>query len=241
MIITVWVGKFAGKLWRKDEGEPKGGINSLLAAVYALFGFILAFTFGMSGNRYESVKGIMVNEANNISTAVLRADLYPDSIRQAFREDFKQYLEARIDFFNITSLADTTKLFKAKDDAAKISVTIWDRAVQQSKQPNMLIPSSLMMPALNNMIDITTTREAMLKARVPDPIVYMLFILALAASFIAGFTSTNIRRKDWLIIAGFALLTSMIIYITLDLGRPMRGMIRADKGQEAMIELRKMF
>jgi hypothetical protein len=241
MIIMVWVGKVAGKLWRKDEGEPRGGVSSLLGAVFALFGLILAFAFGMSGSRYESVKGVVVNEANNISTAVLRADLYPDSVREAFRNDFKQYLEARIAYYDHLSAWDTAQFFKAREDASKISTAIWNRAVQQSKQPNMLIPSSMMMPALNNMIDITTTREAMLKARVPDPIVYMLFILALASSFIAGFTSATIRRKDWLVIAGFALLSSMVIYMTLDLGRPMRGMIKADKGEEAMIELRKMF
>ena len=49
MITMVALGRIAGKIWRREEGEPKGGVNSLLAALFALFGFILAFTFGMSG------------------------------------------------------------------------------------------------------------------------------------------------------------------------------------------------
>jgi hypothetical protein len=33
----------------------------------------------------------------------------------------------------------------------------------------------------------------------------------------------------------------MVIYTTLDLARPMRGVIKEQAGQEAIIELRKMF
>jgi hypothetical protein len=239
MIAMVALGRYAGKIWRKDEGEPKGGVNSLLAALFALFGFILAFTFGMSGNRYENVRNIIVEEANDIGTAVLRADLYSDSVRDAFRADFKEYLEARISYYD--NVTDTTLFYKAKDDAAKVAEALWSRAMQQSKLPNMLVPSNNMIPALNSMFDIATTREVVLKARVPDVIVYMLFVLALASSFIAGFTSSSIRGKDWIIVTGFALLSSMIIFITLDLGRPMRGIIKADMGEQAIIDLRKMF
>ena len=192
MILMVALGKYIGKIWRQEKGEPRGGVNSLMAAMYALFGFILAFTFGMSGSRYENVRNVVVSEANNIGTAVLRADLYPDSVRDAFRADFKNYLEARIAYYD--NIADTTLFYKAKDDAAKAAEALWSRAMQQSKLPNMLIPSNSMIPALNAMFDIATTREVILKARVPDIIVYMLFILALASSFIAGFTSSAIRH-----------------------------------------------
>jgi hypothetical protein len=239
MIAMVGLGRIAGKIWRKEDPEPRGGVNSLLGALFALFGFILAFTFGMSGNRYETVRNVTVQEANDIGTAVLRADLYPDSVRYAFRSDFKNYLEARIAYYN--NVADSVLFMKAKSDGEKAANALWTRAMQQSKLPNMLIPSNSMIPALNAMFDIATTREVTLIARVPDVIVYMLFILALASSFIAGFTSASIRHKDWIVITGFALLSSMIIYITLDLGRPMRGIIKAEMGQQAILDLRKMF
>ena len=182
---------------------------------------------------------LLCRRANDIGTAVLRADLYSDSVRNAFRTDFKTYLEARIAYYE--NVADTILFYKAKEDAAKAAGALWSRAMQQSKLPNMLIPSNNMIPALNSMFDIATTREVALKARVPDVIVYMLFILALASSFIAGFTSLAIRHKDWIVVAGFALLSSMIIYITLDLGRPLRGIIKSDVGEQAILDLRKMF
>jgi hypothetical protein len=238
MIGMVALGRIAGRIWRKDEAEPKAGVSSLLAALFALFGFILAFTFGMSGNRYDGVRNVIVQEANDIGTAVLRADLYSDSVRDAFRSDFKKYVEARIAYYNPI---DTAGWLQSKADAGNAANALWARAMQQSKQPNMLIPSNQMIPALNSMFDIATTSDVTLTTRVPDVIVYMLFILALASSFIGGFTSSQIRSKDWIVVMGFALLSSMIIYITLDLGRPLRGIIKAEMGRQAIVDLRKMF
>ena len=238
MIGMVALGRIAGKLWRKDQTEPSGGMNSLLTVVFALFGFILAFTFGMSGNRYDNVRMVVLEEVNDIGTAVLRSDLYSDSVRDAFRSDFKKYVEARIAYYNPM---DTASWLRSKKDASLAAASLWARAMQQSKEPNMLIPSSNMIPALNAMFDIATTSDVTLQTRVPDLIVYMLFVLALASSFIGGFTSRSIRPRDWIIVTGFALLSSMIIYITLDLARPLRGIIKADMGTQAIVELRNMF
>jgi hypothetical protein len=239
MLVMVVLGRFARTSWWREDAETTGGINLLLTAMYALFGFILAFTFGMSGSRYENVRNIIVEEANDIGTAVLRSDLYPDSVREAFRADFKEYVEARITYYN--NITDTALFFQTRRNIARISASLWARATQQSKLPNMLIPSNQMVPALNAMFDIQTSREVLLKARVPDLIIYMLFVLAMATSFIGGFTSPTIRRKDWIVIVAFSLLTSMVIYITLDLGRPMRGVIKADWGEEAIVALLDMF
>jgi len=49
------------------------------------------------------------------------------------------------------------------------------------------------------------------------------------------------KRKEWIIITGFALLAITIIYLTLDMGRPMRGFIRPDIGQERIVKLRTLF
>ena len=85
----------------RKRTEPKGGVNSLLGVLFALSGLILAFTFGMSGTRLEKVRNVVESEANDIGTAILRSDLYADSVREGFRADFKNYLEAVIDFMKI--------------------------------------------------------------------------------------------------------------------------------------------
>jgi hypothetical protein len=39
----------------------------------------------------------------------------------------------------------------------------------------------------------------------------------------------------------FAFLASAILYITIDLARPMEGLIKPDAGQQIIVNLRKLF
>ncbi|OQP47305.1 hypothetical protein A4H97_07320 [Niastella yeongjuensis] len=236
MLFMVQLGRIAGKKWKQEESETKG-ISFLLNAIFGLSAFILAFTFGMSASRYSNVRDLIIEEANNIGTALLRSDLYTDSVQDAFRADFKKYIDARVSFYD--HVADADLLNKARLDAENARIELWRRVAQQSKGPNMIIPSNNMIPALNSMFDIATTIEMTLYARVPDLIIYMLFILGLVTSFIGGYTSKDIKQKDWIIIIAFALFSSMVTYITLDLGRPMRGVMKGNIGKQAIIDIRK--
>jgi hypothetical protein len=59
-------------------------------------------------------------------------------------------------------------------------------------------------------------------------------------SFVGGFTSPILKTKEWVIITGFILLACLVIYITMDLARPMRGFIRPDVGQERIEQLQEL-
>lgn len=240
MLLISWFGNRLRKLMDAHSTIPDtDGIKGLESGMLGLLAFVLAITFGISANKYERNRDVIVAEANAIGTAVLRADLYPDTIRQAFRNDFEQYVEKRIRFYTIG--ADIQKIIQAKKESAIVSDRIWKRAADASKKPGMLIPSNQMIPSLNEMIDITADIEAIQKSRVPDIILLTLGILALTSSLLAGFEAKRMVMKDWLVMAGFCLLTCLVIYVILDLGRPRRGLIRSEIGEQAMIELRQMF
>lgn len=239
MIVVVLLGRWASRRWNREQVEPKGGVNSLFAALFALSGLILAFTFGMSQNRLEKVRDVIEQEANDIGTAVLRSDLYSDMVRDSFRLDFRKYVDAVILSYSNPTQPDL--LSKSQQDAANAANKLWARATQQSKLPNMLIPSNQMIPALNSMFDIANSRVIILKQRVPDLVIYMLFVCVLATCFIGGFTSGHFQSKEWIIVVGFAVVTAMVVYTTLDLARPMRGTIKERAGKDAIFELRKMF
>ena len=239
MIIMVRLGMVVSKMRKDTDLSIRDGIGSLRGAVFGLFAFILAFCFNMSGNRYDLIRKIFIEESNHISTAVHRSDLYSDSLRTAFRADFREYLEARINLYS--NLRDIPGYLKKLENMNKIYKRIWHRTTEESKKPNMLIPSNNMITALTNMNDTANTREVMLRTSVPDVIIYTLLILALLSSFTAGVTSSNLKFREWVIIICFAFFTSLVIYMTLDLGRPMRGIIKADRSQQAIVDLRRMF
>ena len=86
--------------------------NAGLAALFGLSAFVLAFTFRMSAERYSNVRDIIVEEANDMGTAVLRSHLYSDSVRNEFRNDFRKYIQARLAYYN--NVTDTALFNKAK-------------------------------------------------------------------------------------------------------------------------------
>ncbi|WP_315814354.1 hypothetical protein [Paraflavitalea speifideaquila] len=56
---------------------------------------------------------------------------------------------------------------------------------------------SLMVNALNPMIDSVTTRKASRQATIPDSILFLLFALCLASGFIVGYGSKKQSTGSW--------------------------------------------
>lgn len=222
-----------------DEHEPKGGVNALLGALFGLWGFLLAFTFGNVSTRFENVRVSMVEEANVIRTVILRMETFPDSIEGGFREDVKKYLQARIDYYEYAG--DSERFDKSKQDAVEIGKKLWTRTVDASHLPNLGLTGSTMLSSLSAMYDVGARRDALLMSGLPRPIRYMLFVLAMVISFVGGFTSLVLKTKEWVVITGFIFLACLIIYITLDLARPMRGFIRPDVEQAKIVQLMELF
>jgi len=110
---------------------------------------------------------------------------------------------------------------------------------EYAKANNGTTVASQMIPALNDMIDITTTRRAAGESTIPDSILYFLFILCISAAFLLGYDHKN--KIDWIVVIGFAILLSATIFTIIDLDRPRSGLINMDSPNQKIVELRDMF
>lgn len=104
-----------------------------------------------------------------------------------------------------------------------------------------VIPHSQMVPALNEMFDSATAYDYSEYQRVPESIVWMLLILSFVSAFFMGYSSAEKGRLDWYVAFGFCFLSVMVIFITLDLDRPRRGMIQIDVSHKALLSLMDNF
>jgi hypothetical protein len=240
MLFAVVLGnKMRKKFWRAEEGDTRGGVNSLLGALFGLWGFMLAFTFGQSGIRFENVRGMIVDESNVLRTSIIKADFFPDTIRNVYRAELRKYLEERIAYYDYSG--SSAKFDSNRQELSKTSKVLWALTVAQSKKPDLNGPSGNMAASLSGLFDMGIKREALLSTGIPQPISYLLIILALSICFVGGFTTPDIKRKEWIVVAVFTLLASTILYITIDLARPMNGLIKPDTGQQTIVNLRNLF
>lgn len=219
---------------KEHSSEDLGAINGTLLGLLAL---LLAFTFGMANSRYDTRRELIVEEANAIGTVVLRTDVYPDSMRMLLRSKLKLYVEARIAFYQANM--DMKKLVETYQAADAIGKTVWFVVATYAKQDPTTTKTAEMIPALNAMIDITTTRRAAGEGTIPDSIMYFLFLLCLSSAFLLGYDHKN--KFDWIVVIGFALMLSSTVFTIIDLDRPRSGLINMDAPNEKIIELREMF
>ncbi|MDI1315840.1 hypothetical protein [Flavobacterium sp.] len=223
------------KLKVKTLKESSSSFSSLSGLLFLL----LAFTFGMSVSRYDSRRQVIVEESNAISTAFLRADLYTEKERVLFKKDFKLYIESRINYYKAGKDQDKIKLSNSVTQS--ISTRLWQRASKLSFDHTNTDATRLMIPALNEMIDITTTRAAGEKAKVPDSIIWLLFVLACFTSFYSGYSAALKGSIDWLVEFGFCMMISVTVLFIFDLDRPFRGLVTLDESNKNIIELSNNF
>jgi len=230
IILSYWLGLQAMEhKKKKDSSYSPDGIGALEGALLGLLSLLLAFTFNQSASHYDVRRDLVVQESNDIGTALFRSALYPDSLRLAFLNDFKEYVTARIAYYDAG--ADEDKILLTFKQAGDVSVRIWERAALISRQPGDPTRSMQMIPAINNMIDAMSKREEARTKRVPESILWLLFLLCLAGSFIVGYASKS-RKIDYVILCSYSLMTIMTVYIILDLDRPRRGIITTDAAHE---------
>ena len=72
------------------------GTSTIQAAVFALLGLLLGFTFANGISHLDQRRQLIVQESNAIGTAYLLLDLLPANQQQEMRHLFRQYLDSRL-------------------------------------------------------------------------------------------------------------------------------------------------
>lgn len=231
MLLSVWIGyKIAFKKPNKNSND-----SELLSPLLGLLALIMAFTFGMSNSRYDNRKDNLIDEANCIGTAILRADIYPDSLKVEFQKDFKAYSDSRNDFYTLDN--DEGKINASLKKSSEISAKLWKRASFYAKDKDYFIQSNMMLPALNDMFDSASKSNYIFNSKVPETIIYLLFVFSIIISFYIGYKSGLERKIERNFILGFCILICSVIFITLDLDRSRRGLIKLDSEIKIMQQL----
>jgi hypothetical protein len=83
--------------------------------------------------------------------------------------------------------------------ATKLQGQIWEQAVAACRETNYQPATMLLLPAMNSMIDITTTRAMAFQMHPPTIIFVMLCGMALAASLLAGYGMAGAKSPSWVL------------------------------------------
>jgi hypothetical protein len=222
---------------RSREEKSSSGLGVIDGAVFGLMGLLLAFSFSGAVSRFDARRQLIVQETNAIGTAWLRVDLLPEAAQPQIRDDFRDYLDARLAFYNYL-VSDRARALDKLALSEQLQKKIWTESVAAAKQTSSPAVLTLVVGSLNEMIDITTTRFVALQTHPPMPIYVTLVFLALASSLIAGFGMGDTGKRQWLHTMVYAAALTLTVYTIIDLEFPRAGIIRIDDYDQALVNQR---
>ena len=208
MLLLFEVGRQLRTKELRADHENGSGLGAVEGAIFALFGLLVAFTFSGAMERFDAHRSLIAEEANTIGTAYLRLDLLPPDVQPVLRGLFRSYLDARPGVYR--KLPDVQASNTEQVHAKTLQAQIWSEAVEASALPGARPDAAKLLPALNDMIDITTTRSMAAQSHPPTIIFALLFVLGLGCSLFAGYGAAGSRRS-WLHILGFSVVTAITI------------------------------
>ena len=151
------------------------------------------------------------------------------------RSLFRIYLDTRLEVYRY--IPDLKAAKAALDRGTQLQNQIWNHAIDHcGDQPSPCM--MLLLPALNSMIDVTTTRTMASQFHPPRIIFILLIVFSLVAALVAGHGMGG-AAPSWIHVSAFSLAMAMTVYVILDVEYPRLGFIRIDGTDHVLVELRK--
>jgi hypothetical protein len=231
-LLSVELGyRLASYRQRHSQEEKESPVGGMVGGTLGLLAFMLAFTFGLAGSRFEDRRQVLLSEANAIGTTYLRAAMLPEPMRTETQNLLREYVDVRLE------AVQPGKLDQAMVRSEELHNRLWAQAVAVTEKDRSPI-TALFVSSLNEVIDLHAKRVmAGLRSRVPGVIWIVLYVLAILAMVMMGYHSGLAHSRRSIAVIALIIGFSSVLYLIVDLDRPGQGTLRVS--QQSMIDLRR--
>jgi hypothetical protein len=216
-------GLLVGRSFRTREESGRETFGVLQAALIGFMGLILAFGLSLALDRYESRRTAVVDDANTIGTAYLRAQTLAEPFRSQSLPLLVRYTDAELKLSDVVPGSAESRRVIA--EASALQRPLWRYAAEAvQEQPTATAPR-LYEDSLNAMFDQQTVRVAGLTNRVPGEVLVVEIVGAALTMSLLGL-HIGILGRGLIPLLLAAVTVAMLVYTIVDLDRPTRGLIR---------------
>jgi hypothetical protein len=215
-------GVLLGRYLRKHSDALREPFGVLQGALLGVVGLILAFGLSLAVGRYEDRRAAVVAESNAIGTTYLRAQLLAEPVRSRSLALLREYTDLAIRFSDDVPGSDDMRRTAAAEGL--VQRRLWRLAGKALDGAPVASGPRLYVDSLNSMIDMQTVRVAGVSNRVPGAVLALEVIGAAVALGLLGLYLSVLGRGALPVVLAAALV-SMLLLVTFDLDRPVRGLI----------------
>jgi hypothetical protein len=236
-LLSIEFGFYMGK-WRLGRltGEKKFHTGPVVTACLSLLAFMLAIVFGAVDARFYELKHVVLDEANAIGTAFIRADLLPKTDRAEVRQLLHEYVNLHVEAMQNGT---EEQIEQAINRSEELQSDLWSRAIAIADQQPTPI-SALFVQSLNELIDMHEKRITVsIHHRLSGNIWTMLYGLAILALVMGGYDSgLSGGRRTIAIPLSAAVAFALVLSFVMALDRPSHNRLLTST-QAAMIDVQE--
>ncbi|HEV2672516.1 MAG TPA: hypothetical protein VGU74_15590 [Gemmatimonadales bacterium] len=210
-------------------------VSTLRTSTLGLVALLLGFSFAITSSRHNDRSRLAMDEANAIGTCYLRAGLVAEPASSQMRAALRRYTDLRIESFERG--LDPQEFERLAADMHAALDDLWTGVAHTVSADRQLALAAAIVPAANDVIDLSATREWMRRYHMPPSVVWLLALSIILCGAMTGHALGEAGQRHVGIALGLNLLILMVAFVVLDFDRPRRGLIRVD--QTPLIQLRE--
>jgi hypothetical protein len=216
----------------RTPGVQEGPTGVLVGSLLALLAFLLAITMGMASDRFDTRRGLVLEEANAMGTTYLRAGYLPEPASSKIRNLLREYVPLRV------STSDRATLLANIQRSEELLQQMWSEAEAEAKVTQQGDLMSTFIESLNETIDLHESRVAAgVYARVPASILWLLVVGSVLTLGMVGYSAGLTGRRDLLSAIVLIVALGAVLTLVVDLDRPREGFVQVS--QQPIIDLQE--
>jgi hypothetical protein len=238
MVVFIEVGRRWGVRRAARLGEAaQSGLGRVETAVYAVLSLLLGFTFSGAAARYDHRRELVVEQAIAINDVWQYSAMLPKEQGAEIRAGLMGFVDALLATYS--TAPGTEEELREREAMRHAEEYVWSRAVTATRADTGEKARMLLMPAVDAMLD--AVEEDRLAQRIHPPLLIwaMLTVAAMFAGLFAGYGMSSAPRRSWFHVIGTAATISVTMFVILELESPRLGLIKMDRMDQALWELRE--
>jgi len=226
VLIPIFLGQLYGRYRSKKLEELQHTpVGTVVGVTFGLLAFMLAFTFQIVANRYETRKELLLQEVTNIRTTYLRAGLIPEPFRSDTRKLLVEYVDLRVQL-----ASDLSKLELTMAQSQQILDQFWKFSEKLGEIDRSSENYALFITSVNDLIDNYNQRITMaLEYRIPVSILWVLFIITFFSMLALGYQFGISGKGSFRINLILGIIFAAVMFLILALDRPETGLAKMNQ------------
>lgn len=226
-IIGYGVGHLALQRAKAAGREPDlAAGETTLGGIMALLGLILAFTFGDALSTFQDRSDALLDEANALGTAFLRADLLPEAEARVLKEALRDYGVTRI--VPDGGVGDRDDIVAFLDRTLGAQAALWPAMLETTADPVPAPVRTFVAGAINDVIDAHAVRLQTFSVPLMPVTRLVTLSVALVALFMLGNRSgARGRPLTWRTFL-FSATLLVVMSVIQDIQRSEQGYVTID-------------